>query len=336
MIRTALLPLLLATPAAADLTVVTDIAPVQALVAEVMEGAGTPALLVPPGASPHDFSLRPSDAAALAEAGHIVWVGEGLTPWLTRLLETLPGEGAGVTELMEVPGWTALPTRSGLQEGGAPEDTEEDHDHDASAGDDQDDHADHDHEDHSDHEGHEDHEDGAEHAHDHGATDPHAWLDPAVAAVWVVAIGEEFAAADPDNAELYRSNAALSASQLDLLATELRDGADPLPGVLLPHDAFQYLEAALDWSPAGYVTAHDDADPGPAHLADLRDRIDAGEVSCLMIPPGPQPGWVAALADGTDLRIGRIDPLGAEGQSYADTIRTAVAALEICGDGEGL
>ena len=58
------LALLLALPlrAAAGLEVVASIAPVHSLVARVMQGAGTPYLLLPAGASPHGHALRPSGA----------------------------------------------------------------------------------------------------------------------------------------------------------------------------------------------------------------------------------------------------------------------------------
>ena len=74
---------LMAGTAMADVPdVAVDIAPVHSLVARVMEGVGTPDLIVAPGASPHEYSLRPSEAAALQEAELVFWVGPGLTPWL--------------------------------------------------------------------------------------------------------------------------------------------------------------------------------------------------------------------------------------------------------------
>jgi len=72
-------------------TVVTDIAPIHSLTAMVMQGVGTPELLLPPNADPHNFALRPSDAANLADADVIVWVGHALSPWLEAPLETLAG-----------------------------------------------------------------------------------------------------------------------------------------------------------------------------------------------------------------------------------------------------
>ena len=50
------------------LNVVVDIAPVHSLVARVMGDVGIPSLIVQPGASPHEYSLRPSDAQALQDA----------------------------------------------------------------------------------------------------------------------------------------------------------------------------------------------------------------------------------------------------------------------------
>ena len=64
-----------------------DIAPVHSLVAMVMRDAGSPALIVPPGASPHGYALRPSQARALQEAEIVFRIGPGLTPWLEEALE---------------------------------------------------------------------------------------------------------------------------------------------------------------------------------------------------------------------------------------------------------
>lgn len=69
--------------------VVVSVGPVQSLVAEVMAGAGTPALLIPPGASPHDYALKPSDAQRLRDAALVIWVGATLEPALVRVMAGL-------------------------------------------------------------------------------------------------------------------------------------------------------------------------------------------------------------------------------------------------------
>ena len=107
------LSLLCALPAVAQAEVprvVTDIAPIHSLTAQVMGDLGTPDLLLPPGADPHDFALRPSDAEALTQADLVIWVGEGLTPWLEDPLETLAPQATRL-ELLAAPGWSALAAR---------------------------------------------------------------------------------------------------------------------------------------------------------------------------------------------------------------------------------
>jgi zinc transport system substrate-binding protein len=104
---------LMAGTAMADVPrVAVDIAPVHSLVARVMQGVGEPSLIVQPGASPHEYSLRPSEAAALQDADIVVWVGEDLTPWMAGAVGTLAAE-ADVTTLLEVDGVTLLDFREG-------------------------------------------------------------------------------------------------------------------------------------------------------------------------------------------------------------------------------
>src|SRR6056297_4165960 len=114
--------------------VAVDIAPVHSRVARVMQGVGEPALIVAPGASPHEYSLRPSEAQALQDAELVFWVGPELTPWLGDAIGTLAG-GAEVITLSGLDVTMTLPIREGA--------LFEAHDHDHAG---QDDHG---HEDHA-------------------------------------------------------------------------------------------------------------------------------------------------------------------------------------------
>ena len=91
---------------------VASIKPIHSLLAGVMEGAGRPILLVPGGASPHTFSLRPSDAKALEDADIVVWVGEDLESFLVQPLDALASE-AYILELSRAEGITLLRFREG-------------------------------------------------------------------------------------------------------------------------------------------------------------------------------------------------------------------------------
>ena len=68
--------ILTAAPVLAAPRVATDIAPVHSLTTQVMEGVGQPDLILPIGASPHAYSMRPSEAAALQDAEIVFWIGE--------------------------------------------------------------------------------------------------------------------------------------------------------------------------------------------------------------------------------------------------------------------
>jgi zinc transport system substrate-binding protein len=149
--------------------VAVDIAPVHSLVARVMDGVGEPSLIVQPGASPHEYNLRPSEAAALQEADLVFWIGEDLTPWMENAVETLAG-GAAVTTLLEADGTTLLDFREDAlfeaHDHGDDED-HEDHGHEDHGDGHKDEHAHDDHDDHKDEHAHDDHDDHKdEHAHD--------------------------------------------------------------------------------------------------------------------------------------------------------------------------
>tara|TARA_R110002049_G_C9135516_1_gene559257 strand:- start:153 stop:1361 length:1209 start_codon:yes stop_codon:yes gene_type:complete len=187
-----------ASPLWADVpAVATDIAPVHALVSQVMEGVGTPDLIVPPRSSPHGYAMRPSEARALSGADLVVWVGPLLTPWLADPLESLASSASHLA-LLEQPGTRVLAFREGAtfeahdhgdegdEDHGGEEhaekgDDQETHDHDAHGDeaheeyhhekhdDEEHDHEEHDDEEH-DHEGH-DHEQHDHDAHGHEGHD---------------------------------------------------------------------------------------------------------------------------------------------------------------------
>lgn len=126
MIRTLAALLLMATSATAAPRVVTSVAPVQALVADIMEGVGTPDLLLDEAISSHDFALRPSQARAISEAEVIFFVGLHLEPWLMKALEN--SDANLVIGLGTLPNINTLPARE-LSEFGEAHDMHDGHDH---------------------------------------------------------------------------------------------------------------------------------------------------------------------------------------------------------------
>ncbi|TOP34959.1 zinc ABC transporter substrate-binding protein ZnuA [Vibrio parahaemolyticus] len=68
------------------ITVLTSIKPIQLMVTELTEGVTTPEVLVQSNASPHDYSLRPSDVKKVASADLVIWYGHDLEPFLEKVV----------------------------------------------------------------------------------------------------------------------------------------------------------------------------------------------------------------------------------------------------------
>ena len=77
--------------------VVASIKPIHSVVAAVMQGVGTPRLLVQGGASPHAYALKPSDARLLQDADAVFWVGGDLEAFLEKPLAALATKAEVVT-----------------------------------------------------------------------------------------------------------------------------------------------------------------------------------------------------------------------------------------------
>jgi zinc transport system substrate-binding protein len=303
--------LLLASPALSEVpAVVADTPAVHSLVAQVMKGVGEPVLLLPPGASVHDAALRPSDARALAEADVVVWTGEALLPRVGEAVAGLAPE-ARVLALLDAPGWEPLPAREGT-EFVVHADEGDEHADEAS------------------------HEEAGHEAHDHGAVDPHAWLDPAVAAAWMGAVAEDLAAADPANAAAYRANAVQAGKEVLALGDEIRARLLPLAGrgYAVGHDAFQYFERAAGLPAAFAVARADGAEPSPGDVAALRTAVEAGEVACVLSDAEAGPDWALTLIEGTEAGTAAADPEGltlTPGPDLYAALLTGLAdALEGC------
>lgn len=265
--------------------VVTDIVPVQALAAAVMDGLGAPQLLLDRGASPHSFQMRPSQAAAVAGADLVIWVGPELTPWLDKAVDAR-AEEAAVLGLLAAPGTVLREFTAG---------DEEDNDHgDAAQGD-------------------APAEAGEEHDH-HSGADPHAWLDPVNARAWVAAIAAELSRLDPENAARYAENAAKAIRAIDAADAGARAALDPVkdrPFVAF-HDAYGYFARAYGLTIAGTIAAGDAASPGAKHLAGLQAQMQGAGPLCIFPEVQHDPKLVAQMAEAAGARVGgALDPEGA-------------------------
>ena len=297
---------LAAARAAGDVPVVAvSIKPLHSLVASVMQGVGEPKLIVGGSASPHTYSLKPSNAADLEKAKVVFWLGPNFEHFLEQPLQSL-ASGATVVTLQDAPGLQRLPYR----EGGA---FEADDDGDA-----------------------------PEAGHDHGDAgfDLHFWLDPRNADVMVEDIKTALVAADPAHADQYTANAKALEANLMALDAELEQSLKPLqkkPFIVF-HDAYQYFEKRYGLHVAGSITVSPETPPGAARVSEIQHKIQSLGATCVFAEPQFEPKLISVVTEGTKARSGTLDPEGGtleEGPGlYFTLMRNLAANLHACLDNE--
>ena len=298
----------------AETKVIASIKPVHSLVSAVMEGVGSPGLLVKGAGSPHSYSLKPSQAEELQAADVIFWMGHDLEAFLENSIENIAKNAKSVS-LMDSHDLIKLSFR----EGGAFE---------AHAHDDHDDHKDHD-----DH-GHDDHKDHDDHGHDE--IDPHVWLDPANAKALVHEIEETLSEADPANASVYEANAKTMMSKLDNLMAEIDNELQPVRGrgYVVFHDAYQYFENRFGVSAIGSITVSPEVMPGAERVAELREKVKSLDATCVFSEPQFEPKLVKTVTENTNAGTGVLDPLGSSikdgPELYFTLIRNMAKSLKDC------
>lgn len=300
-----------ATSADAPLNVVVTIKPIHSLVAQVMHGVGEPTLLVEGSASPHSFSLKPSQVAAINRATVFFRVSEWLEPFTGKVARALPSTVELVT-LMDAPDLKLLPRRStGTFE---PHEHAGEHDH----------VRDHDH----------DHEDT--HRHKAEVSDSHIWLDPQNAKLLVSHIAHVLSRHYPAHAAEFTANAAAARARIDALAAELESELRPVrdrPFIVF-HDAYQYFDTRFALNAVGSITVSPDVRPSAKRLSELRRRIRSLKAACVFAEPMYQPRLVQAVIEGTDARSGSLDPEGMlltpGSDLYEKLMRNLAADLNRC------
>ena len=311
----------------AEIKVVTSIKPIHSLVSFIMQGVGSPDLIVDGYNSPHGFSLKPSHAKMLQEADIVIYVGEGLEEFLEKPLESL-AQNAVKFELLKQSGMKKLKFRErNIFEG---HDDHDDHGHGKKK---KDDHDDHDHdkkakkEDHDNH-GHDDH------GHVHGEFDPHIWLDPVNAKIIVKKVTNQLSKLDNENSSIYKSNSKKALKEIDKLIKEVKSSINKDAKVVVFHDAYQYFEKRFNVNIIGALTVNTDVLPGAEQLAEIREVIEHEKVTCVLSEPQFNPDIVKTIANDTKINSGVLDPLGAnlnKGKNlYFNLIKNISASLKNC------
>ena len=305
----------------AEAKVIASIKPLHSLVSYVMDGVGTPGILVDGSSSPHTFQLKPSHATMLQEADIIFWIGEDLESFLETPLKSIAKNSRHIT-LMESDEIELLKFREKNIFG----------DHDEH--DDHDEHAD-DHDEHEENEEHSDeHDDHDENGHAHGEYDIHFWLDPEIAKTIVKIVTRELSEIDPANSSAYNSNSAKALKEIDQLINDVKSKINRDAKYVVFHDAYQYFEKRFGVEVIGALTVNPEVLPGAKQLAEIREVIEHENVNCLFSEPQFNPSIAETIARDTGVKAAIIDPLGAEldpGKDlYFDLIGDIASSFKSC------
>lgn len=294
--------------AQAQVQILTSIKPLQLIAAAIQDGQGEPQVLLPPGASPHYFVLRPSDAKRLDKADLFYWIGPDLENFLPRLLEKRSKLSVAVQDLPELH----------LQYFGDEHKHADEHGHT------------------DEHKQHADNLVEHNHAHQPGTVDAHMWLLPENARVIAARISTDLSAQDPDNATVYAENLLAFSQRLETLDQQLKTELAPVQdkSFFVFHEAFNYFEQAYGLQHAGVFAISHELQPGAKHVSQMRARLQQAGPSCVFSEPPMQPRLAHTLAEGLPVTLAELDALGSDlpvsTEAYEQLLKNLATQFSSC------
>jgi zinc transport system substrate-binding protein len=256
----------------ADVKVLTSIKPLQLIAAAVQDGVAIPEVLLPPGASPHNYALRPSDVRKVQSVDLLYWIGPDMEGFLPRVLN---GRTQPSVAVQDLPG---LKLRRFAADSHSHEEEADEHDHD----------------------------------HRPGSLDAHLWLSPVNARVIATKMAADLSAADPANAARYQSNLKAFDERLDALDLRLKKRLASIEGkpYFVFHEAFDYFEDAYGLKHTGVFSVAAEVQPGAQHVAAMRARLQEVGKTCVFSEPPLRPRLAETLVAGLPVKLAELDALG--------------------------
>lgn len=256
--------------------VVTTFLPITLFTRAVAGDCATVTALIPPSTGPHDFQARPGDLTALRQARVLVKNGLEMENFLDKLIAS-----AGNPQLQVINSSRSVAT------------LETDH-HDHALG--------------KEHGHHDDH--GSAHGHDHGAVNPHIWLDPLRAVQQVETIRDGLIQADPSCADGYRRNASAYTAQLKQLNSEIDGQLQPYRGKTFVafHDFAPYFAQRYGLK-ADYLVDVPELNPSPGDLQRVAAEVKGSQLKALLSEPQEGNRSFNALAKDLGVKVVVFDPL---------------------------
>ena len=185
---------------------------------------------------------------------------------------------------------------------------------------------------------HDDHDEHGHDEHDHGAFDPHVWLDPVLAVQQVENIRDALMDLDPDNASTYKDNAATYISELEVLHNEFSTGLSNCQEdtMITFHGAFAYLVERYGFETVSLAGITGTEEISTADIINLVEYVQANDVKYLLGDDVLDTRALETIADETDAEVLTLSPTEGispedfeAGVTYLDKMRSNLDTLKI-------
>lgn len=169
------------------------------------------------------------------------------------------------------------------------------------------------------------------------AADPHAWQSVPNAQVYVADIANALAAADPDDAELFRTQAKSYLEKLEALDREVREAVAKIPAerrrVISTHNAFGYFAAEYGVQFVAPLGVSTETEPSARDIAAIIGQIKAARIPAVFLENISDDRLIRRIAAETGAKVGGTlisDGLTGEkglAPTYIDMVRHNIKAL---------
>lgn len=277
-------------------TVISSVRPIGFITEAIASGVTNTDILLPDGASPHTYSLKPSDLAKIKNADLIIWVGEDMEVFMPTVLKNVDEQKQ--IELMDVSEIKSL-LRTNHHDDEIP-------------------HNDNDHH--------------------HGEYDEHIWLSPKIAKIIAKSIHDKLIELYPNKVQLLDAN--LNEFITNLSETEQNIAKKLISvqnrGYFVFHDAYGYFESQFGLKNLGSFTINPAVQPGVQTVYAIQKKLAEHQAVCVFREPQFSPAVIKKLVNGTNVKIGELNPLGTgiivEKGAYSHFLLTLTQELLDCLD----
>ena len=274
------------------LNLLSTIKPIHSLVSAISGELAEAKQIIPNNASPHHYSLKPSDLRRINKADLIFRIDPKLEGFLSKSLRSVDKDI--VITLSTSEGLTLLDAKEG-----------------------------HVHEEH--HETQEE-EEGIPHELDY-----HLWLNPDNAISMAKTIRDELVKIAPEHKKEFTKNTDELISSINVISRRISQQLENFKSTpfLVMHDAWQYFTQYYQLNQLGTISAQERLSPSAKALSEARKKITDSNVKCLLAEPNLKQKMLTTLTEGLSINITELDPLG---RNIADSEQAYIELLQYTAD----